>query len=250
MSKLIIANWKMNPSSQKEVDKIVKGFLPELKKYKNIKVVICAPFTFIFLFKKTKNNKLFIGAQNVSASVEGAYTGEVSSKMLSNMGVKYAIVGHSESRKTGESNELINKKIISLLKSKITPILCVGESKRDSDGFYLSFVGSQIKECLHGILQSQLKNIVIAYEPVWAIGKEAKRQATKEEFIEMKIFIKKIISDIYNSKTAHSVPIIYGGSVSKDNAYTFCIEGEADGLLVGRDSLNPKKFNAILNALN
>jgi len=113
-----------------------------------------------------------------------------------------------------------------------------------------SFVEDQIKESLNGVSITQMKNIIIAYEPIWAIGKDATREATKEEIMEMKIFIKKIISNIYNSKIAHSSIILYGGSVNPLNTKSFIQDGGADGLLVGRDSINPKKFGAILSALN
>lgn len=249
MSKIVIANWKMNPQSTKEAEVIFGTVSKEIKKIKNTKVIICPPFPFLFLSKKFKNKKIILGAQNTSEKPEGSFTGDVSPLMLSNMGVKNVIVGHSERRKQGENNKIINEKILNLLKYKLSPILCVGESDRDHDGSYLSFVEGQIKECLVGISSSQIKNIIIAYEPIWAIGKDRVREATKEEFLEMKIFIKKIISDIYNSKIAHEIPILYGGSVNPLNAKSFIEEG-ADGLLVGRDSLNPKKFIAIINAVN
>jgi len=249
MAKIIIANWKMNPGTFKESESILKGISIQIKNIKNIKVIICPPFPFLFIFKKVKSNKIYIGAQNVSKDSEGSHTGEVSPRMLKDIGVSYVIVGHGECRSRGETNNIVNEKILNLLKSKLSPVLCVGESKRDNDGFYLSFVSDQIKECLKDIPRVQMKNIIIAYEPLWAIGKSAVREATKEEFIEMKIFIRKVISDIYDSKVAHGVPVLYGGSVNKDNAFYFANEGGADGLLVGRDSINPKKFGAILSAL-
>ncbi|MFA6515310.1 MAG: triose-phosphate isomerase [Candidatus Paceibacterota bacterium] len=249
MSKFIVANWKMNPQSQKEAEILFRSISTLVKNIKNTKVIICPSFTHLFISQKIKSKKIILGAQNVAKEIEGSHTGEVSPKMLKNMGVCYVIVGHSERRSTGESNENINKKILNLLKYKISPILCVGENKRDHDGFYLSYVGEQIKECLSGVTRSQVKNIIIAYEPVWAIGKSATREATKEEFMEMKIFIKKVISDIYDTKIAHSISILYGGSVNSQNAKTFAIEGGADGLLIGRDSLNSKKLGAILSAI-
>lgn len=249
MSKIIIANWKMNPGTRKESEFIFKNIITYIKKTKNIKVIICPPFPFLFLFKKIKSTKISIGSQDVSIYREGSHTGEVSPSMLLDLGVKHVIVGHGELRAKGETNQIVNDKILNSLKSKISPILCVGETKRDSDGFYLSYVGEQIKDCLKDVSVSQVKNIIIAYEPIWAIGKDAKREATKEEFIEMRIFIRKVISDIYDPKIAHMVPILYGGSVNKDNANYFVKEGGADGLLVGRDSLNPKKFSAILSTL-
>jgi triosephosphate isomerase len=155
-----------------------------------------------------------------------------------------------EERALGETNEIINEKILNLLRLKIVPILCVGEREKDKEGFYLSFVQEQIKGCLSTVPKAQIKNIIIAYEPIWAIGKNAAREATKEEFMEMKIFIKKVISDIYDAKVAHSIPILYGGSVNPKNAKLFIKEGGADGLLVGRDSLNPKNFGMILKAID
>lgn len=250
MNNLVVANWKMNPQSQKEAEILFKELSIVVKNIKNMQIIICPPFPYLSVSQKFKNKKIILGAQNVSMKTEGSFTGEISPKMLKNIGVNYVIVGHSERRNMGENNRNINEKILNLIKFKLSPILCVGENKRDHDGFYLSFVGEQIKECLSGVTRSQLKNIIIAYEPVWAIGASATREATREEFMEMKIFIKKVISDIYDAKIAHSIPIIYGGSVNPLNASSFTVEGGADGLLVGRDSLNPKKFGAILSALN
>lgn len=250
MTKIVVANWKMNPQSVKEAEIIFKGVLNIIKNIKNIKVIICPPFPYLLVSKKFKNKKILLGSQDVSTEFVGSHTGEISPQMLVDMGVGYTIVGHGERRKQGEDNKVINEKILNLLKFKISPILCVGESIRDKNGKYLSFVESQIRGCLDKIPGSQIKNIMIAYEPIWAIGKDAKRGATKEEFLEMKIFIKKVVSDIYNPKIAHNIIILYGGSVNPLNAKYFAYEGDADGLLVGRDSINPKKFGAVLSILN
>jgi len=249
MSKLIVANWKMNPQSPVEAEFIFDGIAKVSKNVKDIDIVICPPFPFLFLSKKIKNKNISLGAQNLFYETEGAYTGQVSSKMLSGLNAKYVIVGHSESRKQGDTNEIINKKIISSLKGKISPILCIGEKERDSHGEYLSFLKKQIHECLALISKSQLKSIIIAYEPIWAIGANATREATCEEFIEIRIFIKRVLSDLYGINKANQMNIIYGGSVHPDNAKTFIFDGGAGGLLVGRDSLIPKKFGEILGAI-
>ena len=249
MPQIIVANWKMNPQSTKEAEVLFHSVQKEAKSIKNTKIIVCPPFPFLHIFKKFKHKNVSLGAQNVSEEQEGSRTGEVSPKMLLCMGVSSVIVGHGERRAQGETNKIINQKILNLLKFKLSPILCIGESNKDRDGFYLSFVADQVKDCLKGVTSSQMKSIIIAYEPIWAIGKNATREATKEEFIEMKIFIRKIISDIYSPKVAHSIPILYGGSVNPLNARSFVIEGEAEGLLIGRDSINPKKFSAILNTL-
>jgi triosephosphate isomerase (TIM) len=248
MKKLIVANWKMNPQSLKEAEVIFNGIIKIAKTSKNIDIVVCPPFPFLSISKKAKIKNLKIGSQNVGEESEGAHTGEVSPKMLTGFGVKYVIVGHSERRALGETNQIINKKIINSLKSKISPILCIGESIRDTNGDYLSFIKQQLHECFKSISKSQIENIVIAYEPIWAIGKNATREAIAEEFTEVRIFIRKIISDLYDSKIAHSIVILYGGSVHGENAKDFIINGGADGLLVGRDSLTPKKFALIIEA--
>jgi triosephosphate isomerase len=249
MVKIIVANWKMNPQFQKDAEVLFKNTIKEVKNIKNNKIIICPPFPFLFVAKKLKNKKIILGAQNCSKETDGSYTGQVSALMLKNMGVNYVIVGHSEHRTLGEDNEIINKKILNLFKSKLLPILCIGETHRDKDGMYLSFIEEQIKICLNSVSRTQIKNIIIAYEPVWAIGANSTREATKEEFVEVKIFIKKVISDIYDANIAHSIPILYGGSVNSENAKSFIQEGGADGLLVGRDSINSKKFGAILSTL-
>jgi len=249
MTKIVVANWKMNPQSVKEAENLFKEVSKVASKTKNTKIVVCPPFPFLFISQKLKNKKIIMGAQNVSIDEGGSHTGEVSPDMILSMGAHYVIVGHGESRSRGESNEIINKKVLNLIKFKLSPILCVGESNRDKDGAYLSFVEEQIKACLSGVPKSQMKNVTIAYEPLWAIGAGAQREATKEEFMEIKIFIRKVISDIYDSKTAHTVPVLYGGSVNSLNAGYFAKEGGADGLLVGRDSLNSKKFEGIISAL-
>lgn len=248
MNKLIIANWKMNPVSEKEAERLLLKTAEKAKALKKIDIIVCPPFPFLFLFKKNKITKITLGAQNVHKELEGSYTGEVSAKMLLNLGVKNTILGHGERRKLGENNEFINQKILTLIKNKINPIFCIGENLRDGDGNYLSFIEDQIKEGLKGVPKTQLKNMIIAYEPLWAIGESAQREATPEEFIEVKIFIKKIISDLYDPKTAHGIKIVYGGSINSNNAKSFLDIG-VDGLLVGRDSLNFKKFEALLDAI-
>lgn len=249
MDKFIIANWKMNPSSEKEAGFLLRGVIKNLKKVKNRKIVICPPFLFLSFVKKMKNNLIELGAQDVSTSEKGSQTGQISATMLKNTGVGYVIVGHSERRAQGENSEIINQKIINTLKQNITPVLCLGEKERDSSGNYLNYIEQEIRTCLLNVSSSQVENILIAYEPVWAISDSKQREATKEEFIEIKIFIKKVISDIYSPKIAHNIKILYGGSVNKLNAKYYTEEGGADGLLVGRDSLDAKKFIQIIDSL-
>ncbi len=246
--KLIIANWKMNPSSLKEAENIWKQTLINATKAKNASVIVCMPYTYLYLAKKHKTKKIILGAQNVFTETSGGFTGQVSVSMLRDAGVSTVLVGHSEVRKDGDTNEIVNTKINLLLKNKMNAILCIGENHRDHNGFYLAYIKEQLIESLKNISKTQIKNISIAYEPIWAIGLGAVREASVDEFIEIKIFIKKILSDMYGNTIALNIPILYGGSVNPQNSKLFLAEGGASGLLVGRDSLDPKKFNLIINS--
>jgi len=250
MNKTIIANWKMNPATEKEAEKLLRLTKKQLPILKDKTIVVCPPFPYLFLYKNFKSKKFLLGAQNVSNEEKGSYTGEVSPSMLSSMGASHVIIGHGECRARGEDDSLINRKILNLLKNDLIPVLCVGERDRDAEGSYLSFLEEQLKQSLNGLNKNQIKKIIIAYEPLWAIGGQAKREATKEEFTEIKIFIKKILSDMYDPNTALSVPVLFGGSVNSINARYYVDEGGADGLLVGRDSLDADKFEAIVRALD
>lgn len=247
MSKLIIANWKSNPKTAKEAEVIISGYVKSFKDIKNKELVVIPPSVFLFLGNKIKSKKIFLGSQNIFPETESSVTGEVFLPMLKSLSVSYIIVGHSERRSLGESDNFINNQIKTILKGGMIPILCVGENNRDEDGDFLSFIKNQLMVCLEGVNKSKIKNIIIAYEPIWAIGKNAIRQASPEEFIEIKIYIKKIITDMYGAKASSSIKIIYGGSVNSNNAESFISSG-ADGVLVGRDSLDIKKFETLIKS--
>jgi triosephosphate isomerase len=238
MKKIIIANWKMNPQKEKEAVLLAKAI-------DKSGVIIAPPFVFLAAIKKIlKRAKL--AAQDIAPDSLGSLTGEISPAMLKNFGVKYAIIGHSERRALGETDILINKKIKTALKSGIVPVVCVGESHRDHQMKYLSFMKHQIAGTFKNLQPKDFKKIIIAYEPVWAIGKDAEREATPEESQEMAIFIKKVLSDIYGSKNIQKISILYGGSVNAKNAESFLKCGGVEGLLIGRSSLNSKEFNEII----
>ena len=242
--KIVVGNWKMNPVSLKEAEKLFNNVSKSILGVKKTEVVICPPFLYLGEFKKLK--KISLGAQNAFWEEKGAFTGEVSSEMLSNLGIKYVILGHSERRALlGEGNVEINKKVKAAISAGLIPILCVGEHTRDENHEYLNFIKIQIEECLNGVSKNFISKVIIAYEPVWAIGHGA-HPATVEEFREMNIFIRKILSDKFGVKTVESMRIIYGGSVDEKNAEDFINGGKADGFLVGRASLDPKKFSNIV----
>lgn len=244
----------MNPPSLKEAEKLFAGTAKFVSAIKKTEIVICPPFLYLEKLKKMslvhrptgEARKISLGAQDVFWEDVGAYTGEISGDMLYNLGARYVIIGHSERRAGGESNNDVNKKIKASVGAGLIPILCVGESIRDKSHEYLSFIKMQIGECLNGVSKNFISKIIIAYEPVWAIGKGA-YPATPEEFREMNIFIRKILSDKFGTKIVEKVRIIYGGSVDEKNVESFIKDGKADGFLVGRASLNPKKFAEIIH---
>lgn len=250
MKKLIVANWKMNPQTEKEVHTAVKTLSTSLVSTKNAEVVICPPYVFIPTIRGLKNKKIALGSQTVATEEAGPFTGEVSASMLRDIKVTYCIVGHSERRSRGETDDMISKKMALLIKSKITPILCIGETIRSSDGEYLQVVKNQLTASLTGINKNYIKQLVIAYEPVWALSStENRHDATAYDFEEMRIYIRKILTDVYSPLIAKSVRILYGGSVSTDTAHDFLTAG-ADGLLVGKASLDPKQFASIIHSAN
>lgn len=243
---LIIANWKMNPLTIENAEKLFEAVAKSVSRVKKTEVVICAPFIFLEELSEIRTSKVSLGAQDAYLSDVGAFTGEVSPEMLYELGVRYVILGHSERRAMGETNELVNKKIKSALDSGLVPILCVGENIRDENHGYFNLVRTQLEECLNGIKKSFISKIVIAYEPVWAISTTVDRKdATPEDSREMVIFIRKILSDKFGLDSS-GARILYGGSVNEKDSGGFLQNGGVDGLLVGRASLDAKKFTEII----
>lgn len=234
----------MNPASGKEAE-IVFNEIAKKADFKNIEVVVCPPYLYLEKLKKL-SKKITLGAQDVSCEERGAFTGEISAQMLIDAGVKYVIIGHSERRKLGETNFDINKKIKTALFFGLKPIVCIGETKRDDNHEYFEVVKNQIKECLDGINKNLLSKIVIAYEPVWALSTtKDRRDATAADSHEMVIFIKKILTDKFGTKT--KLPrIIYGGSVNEKNCFDFLTNGGVEGGMPGAASLHANKFLEII----
>lgn len=246
---IVVANWKMNPASLAEAKSIFSAVRNTAKLLKNTDVIICPPFPYIGLLAKLNNPKnLFLGSQNIFGLEKGAYTGEVSAPMVSDLGAKYTIVGHSERRLFGEDNETIRKKAQIALDNRLTPILCIGERERDRDGKYLDFIKSQIKESLTGLQKRDLVGFILAYEPIWAIGKSYREAMNSTDVHEMALLIKKIISENFGKDIAGTVRILYGGSVEAENAPDIMERGNIDGFLVGHASLSPNDFSAILKS--
>jgi triosephosphate isomerase len=249
---LVLANWKMNPGTAEKAKEIFRATKAVAKDLKNIKVVVCPPFVYLSNLEKlnggTPMSRLILGAQDMFWEKEGSFTGEISPNMLSGEG--YVIIGHSERRELGETDEVVAKKLIAAIKAGLKPILCVGERVRDDHGEYLHLLRNQIINSLGKLTKRYLAKLVIAYEPVWAIGKSEDEAMKPEDIHVMTIFIKKILSEIYKNKKVMEISILYGGSVGHNNAKEIITLGEVQGLLVGRESLNSKKFGELLKNVN
>ncbi|MBE2256310.1 MAG: triose-phosphate isomerase [Ignavibacteria bacterium] len=250
--KLIAGNWKMNltiPQSVNLSEQIKNG----IKDFKlnNTEVLVCPTFVSLYpVFEIIKNSGIKSGGQNMYFENEGAYTGEISAEMLKSAGCEFVILGHSERRKIfNESDELINKKVIKAVDSGLTAILCVGETLEEREsGKQNEIVKTQIEKDLSGITVDKLKNIVIAYEPVWAIG--TGKNATPEEANEMHKFIRNIISELYDKKSSDEIKILYGGSLNDKNCKELLSQSDIDGGLIGGASLKSDSFLKIIETSN
>jgi triosephosphate isomerase len=247
MKKLIAANWKMNKTGEEAVS-FVKEFGKTIKGGKNAEIVICPPFTALSAVSaELKKSNIKLGAQNMHHEASGAFTGEISPLMLKEIGCEYVILGHSDRRAIGETDSLINKKIISALKNNLKPILCIGETHEQRLKVETQDVlENQLIKCLQNV--EQIQKVVIAYEPVWAIsrGNPSQKAATKDDAEEAHLFIRKLVGGIYDEKSARETRIIYGGSMKPENAEELLSMRNIDGGLVGNASLDAKSFAEIV----
>jgi triosephosphate isomerase len=248
--KLIAANWKMNKGIVES-----ETFADEMKSYfdktKNLNcdVILCPPFTSIHLvYKRTNGTDIKLGAQNVHYETNGAFTGEISCQMLKSCGCKYVIVGHSERRQYfHETNEIVNKKVLKILDEGMKPILCVGETLVEhQDKLTEAVINEQISKCLNQVPEDQMSKVVIAYEPVWAIG--TGKTATPHQAESVHNSIRKKLKKMYNDEIASNIRILYGGSVTPENSKELFALDTINGALVGGASLDEKKFIEIINS--
>jgi len=237
MKQLIIANWKCNPKTKEEAEMLFDLVKKGLKDVTEAEIVICPPFVYLAsLFG------LALGAQNCFWEESGAYTGEISTPMIKDLGLEYVIVGHSERRKYfGESDETVNRKIRAVLKEGLTPILCVGETQQERDsGQAEEVLKRQITLAVEGVSADDLSKFALAYEPIWAIG--TGNPCDQKEAGKMLLFIRKVLAEIYDSSVAENINILYGGSVNSKNSASYIKEAKFQGLLVGGASLKADEF--------
>ncbi len=246
---IIGGNWKMNKGSPSEATKMLKELIPLVKKIKSVDIVIAPPFTALFSTIQTvKNTNIMVGAQNMYYEEKGAFTGEISSTFLKDLGCKYIILGHSERRDIfNESDVLINKKLKRAIKSDLLPIVCIGEHLEDREnGRAKDVLKSQFNLTFKDLNSEELSRVIIAYEPIWAIG--TGKTATPEQAEEIHIYIRELIANNFDKKTAEIVKIQYGGSIKPTNAKELFQKENIDGGLVGGASLQAKSLCEIVKA--
>jgi triosephosphate isomerase (TIM) len=249
MRKPIVAgNWKCNKTS-KEALELLGQLKAQIGNASDAEVVLCPPFTSLAaLSANIGTSSMALGAQDVFWEAQGAFTGEVSPGMLVDLGCKFCIIGHSERRQYfKETDEQVHKKLVALLTNKITPIICVGETLNEREqGSTFKVIGAQLDGALEGISASDAKRIVIAYEPVWAIG--TGKTATSAQAQEVHAFIRDNLTQRFGAEVAKSIRIQYGGSVTAANALELMQQPDVDGALVGGASLKADSFGTIVKA--
>lgn len=225
-----------------------KNFLQAVQNFsvEAVEMVLCTPYTNLIVFKENRNDQIQLGSQNIHWEDKGAYTGEISPLMLKELGVQYAIIGHSERREMfGETDETVNKRVHAAYRHGIKPIVCVGEKLEEREAEKTKeVVKHQTEKAIAGLSSEQVKQLVIAYEPIWAIG--TGKTSSAEDANEVIGFIRQVIADQYDQLVANEVRIQYGGSVKPENIQSFMSQPEIDGALVGGASLEPESFMALV----
>ena len=246
--KLIAGNWKMNKTSADGVS-LASDIVAAVGKQTDVEVVVCPPFTAVeSVGKALEGSEVKLGAQNMHFEASGAFTGEVSAPMLRAIFATHVILGHSERRTFfGETDELVNRKVLTALKNQLKPIFCVGETLAEREsGATLKVVQTQVERGLEGVNKDQAASVVVAYEPVWAIG--TGKVATTEQAQEVHAFIRGLLTKLFGDAIAQKVRILYGGSMKPANAPELLAQKDIDGGLIGGAALEARSFVELINA--
>ncbi len=241
-TKIIAGNWKMNKTNS-EAAAFASDLKTKIASIQKTEMVVCPPFTALAIVAETlRGSRVKVGAQNLFWEPSGAFTGEISTAMIESTGCQYVIIGHSERRQYfGETNQTVNKKIKQTLTTRLMPIVCIGETlQQRQNGQTEQVVRTQMVEGLEGLAADQVQRLVIAYEPVWAIGTGV--TATPEQAEEVHFYIRELLRKQYDGRIAEAIPILYGGSVKPDNIQDLISKPDIDGALIGGASLNVDGF--------
>lgn len=249
MKRYFVANWKMYVGSPKEAAAILKATTGAMRGKKDVETVICPPALFLTELKKGYRGPVVFGVQDVFAESKGPWTGGQSAGMASLIGAEYAIVGHSERRALGDTDVVVEKKLKHVLAEGMRAILCIGERERDRGGDYFGFIEQELTSALRTVSKKDIKKLIIAYEPIFAIGKSADEALTPAGVEEMVIFIRKTLAGLFGHEHVKGVPILYGGAVEPANAGSLAGAHGLAGFLVGHASVRPNDITEIIRAL-
>lgn len=246
---LIVGNWKAAVATKERALKLFSTAKRLASKSRH-DIVLAPPAPYLGLLASKNHGGVSFSAQDVSEVTGGAETGEVIGSLLHDLGVSYVIVGHSERRARGETDALVAEKVKRALANGLTPILCIGEHERDLDAKYLQFLRGQLTAVLQQLSQKEIQGLVIAYEPVFAIGKSAADALSSADLAEMVLYIRKIMGEYVPGKASARVKVLYGGSAEPDNARGLAGGGGIDGFLVGHASVDPILFAGLIKAIS
>lgn len=245
---LIAANWKAYVGDRARAQKLL-ALSKRLAASTNHEIVLAPPAPFVGMLAAKNRSKVAFAAQNLSLATGGAHTGESTAQAFASAGATYAIVGHSERRAAGETNADVAAKLQHAFAHGLTPILCVGERERDGEGKYLSFIREEIHEALAPLTPKERKAVIIAYEPIWAIGKTAAQAIGPAELAELVLYIRKVLAELLPGNVSARARILYGGSAEPDNVRSLAAASGIDGFLVGHASADPASFAELLRRL-
>lgn len=247
--RIVIGNWKMNPPTLAEAKKIFSR-IKQLSADTVGTLVVCPPATYLSaLASSYKGKKIAFGAQDAYWQNNGSLTGYLSPTMMQSSGAGYLIIGHSERRELAcETPDLIAKKVLAGVEAQLTVVLCIGEKVRDRNAEYLTYIKEDLRECLRRIDKRMMAHVMIVYEPVWTIG--GREAMSPSDIHGMTIYIRKVLTELYDKQISDATPILYGGAVNTENVADIIKDGETDGLLVGRDSLIPENIMQIVAIAN
>ncbi len=242
---VIAGNWKMNPDTREEASELFSAASRAAKKHPRVAVIVAPPAPFVRELA-AKDSPVAVSAQDVAEQASGSFTGSVSARELASSGARYSIVGHSERRRAGDTDAVVASKLAQAVEAGLIPIVCVGEEERDAHARYLKTVRDQVLSAIAAVGAKSAKSLVFAYEPVWAVGKSYDTALKPSDIHEMSIYIKKVATEALGKKDGLKARVLYGGSVNVENAKHILRDASVDGLLIGRQSLDPKAFAEII----
>jgi len=245
---LIVANWKAYVEEfgkAKELFRISK----RLARKTGVTIVLAPPAPFLGAFALRNKSAVAFAAQDISATTGGAKTGEATAQAYAAAGVAYAIIGHSERRIAGDTDAIVAEKLSHALAHGLIPILCIGEQERDGEGRYLSFIREELTAATQSLAPKERTEVIVAYEPIWAINKDASSAIGPNNLTEMILYIRKVLAELLPGKSSVHTPILYGGSVEPSNARDLAVNSGIDGFLVGHASVDPRAFTLLVKQL-